>query len=162
MAFYEALTNLPPVLDFEASSLDIDKSYPISLGLVAGGHSFEWLIKPKLDWTDWSAESESLHRISRARLLEFGIPAVTVNAAIIRILGAQRYAYTDAYEWDGLWARRLGLENIRILPATNLVAPDRCGQIGEQRAKARIRYSLRSHNAVDDALALAFAIQSLQ
>ena len=44
--FFPELVDVPPILDFEASSLS-DNSYPISAGLVIGGYVHYWVIKPK-------------------------------------------------------------------------------------------------------------------
>lgn len=45
------LKYIPPILDFEASSL-FDCSYPISAGLIVNGQKYHWLIKPKPEWVD--------------------------------------------------------------------------------------------------------------
>ena len=52
------MTALPPILDFEASSLS-DGSYPITAGLVTNGQIKYWIIKPQPDWIDWSLASQS-------------------------------------------------------------------------------------------------------
>ena len=57
-------------LDFEASSLS-KHSYPVEIAWVfEDGRSRSFLIKPKSGWTDWSADAEKIHGISRDRLQE--------------------------------------------------------------------------------------------
>lgn len=70
-------TILPPVLDFEASSLS-DGGYPITEGLVINGELRYWAIKPELEWIDWYLASEAIHGIKRSELIDAGIPAFEV------------------------------------------------------------------------------------
>lgn len=162
VAFYESLINLPPVLDFEASSLDVDNSYPIALGLVVGGHSYEWLIQPKPEWTDWSERSERVHGMERGVLVRDGLATGLVCEQVNQLLGNRRQIYSDAHTWDGLWARRLGLVNLAVLHAADLLPPANVARLGELQHAARQQNNLRQHSAMDDALALAFALQTLQ
>jgi len=55
---------LPPILDFEASSLS-DTSYPISAGLAIDDQAYYWIIKPEPEWIDWSLESQAVHGLKR-------------------------------------------------------------------------------------------------
>lgn len=56
------------VIDFEASGLDLGKSYPIEVGYTNGIIEYSTLIKPASNWTYWNKESEGIHKISRNEL----------------------------------------------------------------------------------------------
>jgi hypothetical protein len=77
-----------PVLaiDFEASCLPRHgKSFPIEVGLCdITGQTRSWLIRPHSSWDgwDWTAEAESLHRLSRDDLWRDGLPANFVLAEL--------------------------------------------------------------------------------
>lgn len=89
-------------LDFEASSLG-KKSFPIEVAWVfQDGKSCSLLIRPAEDWTDWSAEAEALHGISRAELKETGVPVEIVAARMMRELHGHML-YASAPSWDGKW-----------------------------------------------------------
>lgn len=90
---------LPPILDFEASSLS-DTSYPISAGLVVAGHVYYWFIKPEPDWIDWSLQSQAIHGLKRSFIEEHGIPAHQVYAEMIDRLIGHHVIYSDAPEWE--------------------------------------------------------------
>lgn len=58
-------------IDFEASCLPRHgRSFPIEVGVAGDGMARSWLIRPHPTWItwDWTAEAESLHGISRARI----------------------------------------------------------------------------------------------
>ena len=162
MPFYDTLISTPPVIDFEASSLDPDDSYPISVGLTVGGHSFEWIIKPQDEWKDWSEQSQALHGYCKAYVIEQGLPAELVCQQLMQALKSHRIVYSDAADWDMLWALKLGLTGISVRSAGSLVSPEDADKIGTHKSKAQLRYGLKPHNAMDDSTALAFAIQQLQ
>ena len=66
------------VIDIEASSLE-PESYPIEIAVrFANGESYDSLIKPTGDWSDWSMTSQQAHGISREELLEHGKDIRTV------------------------------------------------------------------------------------
>jgi hypothetical protein len=88
-------------IDFEASSLN-DNGYPIEVGWVfEDGPSETHLIKPAETWTDWDAEAESLHRITRS-MLEGGTPHDVVARRVLDVLG-EHTVYATAPSWDGKW-----------------------------------------------------------
>ena len=96
----------PVFLDFEASSLG-KQGYPIEVAWVSGTSDEEsYLIKPAPSWTDWAVESESLHGLSRDRLLEEGIPVEEVGRRMIAVLTGHPL-YATAPSWDGHWLSRL-------------------------------------------------------
>lgn len=100
--------SLPVFLDFEASSL-ASASYPIEVAWSLPDGSIEsHLISPAgiERWTDWSAQAERLHGISRAQLLAEGqSPAWVCRRLNERLAG--RVVYTDAPEYDRTWLDEL-------------------------------------------------------
>ncbi|WP_201098738.1 hypothetical protein [Thiocystis minor] len=100
---------LPPgFLDFEASSL-ASASNPIEVAwsLPDGGIESHLISPASIDrWTDWSAQAERLHGISRARLLAEGKSPMWVCRRLNEQL-AGRMVYTDAPEYDGVWLNEL-------------------------------------------------------
>lgn len=88
-------------IDFEASSLN-DDGYPIEVGWVfEDGRSEAHLIRPAPEWTDWDAEAEALHHISRATL-ETATPHDAVARRLLDELG-EHSVYASAPSWDGKW-----------------------------------------------------------
>ncbi len=95
-------------LDLEASSLSWN-SYPIE---IAWGNSLDnienYLISPKniKEWTDWSGDSEGLHGISRAMLMEKGVePSVICSKFQQASQGCE--VYTNNPCWDAMWLHKL-------------------------------------------------------
>ena len=96
----------PVFIDFEASSLDLVASYPIEVGLcLADGTTHSWLIRPHVLWLDWSESAEKIHRIPRERLIEEGVEASDVAAALNQLIPG--VAYCDAWTFDSFWLHRL-------------------------------------------------------
>jgi hypothetical protein len=93
-------------MDFEASSLS-KKSFPVELAWVfEDGRSRTFLIRPADDWTDWSADAEGIHGISRAQLETEGVPVeLVVDEMIEQLAGHDLYA--SAPSWDGKWLSAL-------------------------------------------------------
>jgi hypothetical protein len=105
-------------LDVEASSLS-DDSYPIEIGWVdESGQGESYLIRPELSWTDWSADAERVHGISRDQLLSEGRPAAWVAERAAQVLARDSVrAVSDAPVIDGRWlARLLALAERRPIP----------------------------------------------
>ena len=93
-------------LDFEASSLS-KASYPIEVGWVRPDGSGEaLLIRPAPDWTDWDWEAERLHRLSRTRLFNEGLPVRQVADRLIALFAEDR-VFASAPSWDGHWLSML-------------------------------------------------------
>ncbi|HEY9216984.1 MAG TPA: hypothetical protein VIO94_02970 [Phenylobacterium sp.] len=89
-------------LDFEASSLS-DDSYPIEVGWVfADGRTETHLIRPARLWTDWDADAERIHGITRERLLAEGELHDAVAERMMQAL-AGHDIYVTAPSWDGKW-----------------------------------------------------------
>jgi len=93
-------------LDFEASSLG-KKGYPIEVAWVfASGGEESHLIRPAPEWTDWSAESEATHHITREQLITQGAPHDAVAQRMLDVLSGHAL-YATAPSWDGHWLSRL-------------------------------------------------------
>jgi hypothetical protein len=89
-------------LDFEASSLS-KHSYPIEIAWVfEDGRSRSLLIKPKPGWTDWSADAEKIHGISRDLLQAEGVEVELVVREMIEVLSGNEL-YASSPSWDGKW-----------------------------------------------------------
>ena len=89
-------------LDFEASSL-ADKSYPIEVAWVfEDGRSRSCLLRPADGWTDWSADAERVHGISRERLEAEGERVGAVARDMVETLSGHSL-YASAPSWDGKW-----------------------------------------------------------
>ena len=148
-------------IDFEASSLNQTISFPISVGIVHQGRAYYWLIKPKAYWTDWNKKAEQLHGLSKEFLIANGVEPDVVIEKITSLLGTQCTLYSDNPFWERLWLNRLGISNYQIADAYDLVTPGK-----EEHVEATIevifkQHSLRPHNSIDDAMALALTVTEL-
>ncbi len=93
-------------IDFEASSLG-KQGFPIEVGWAAeDGAEESHLIRPAPGWDEWSAEAESIHGISRERLLREGTPHDTVARRMVETLTGHDL-FASAPSWDGQWLSRL-------------------------------------------------------
>ena len=93
-------------LDFEASSL-AKLSYPIEVAWVfEDGASETHLIQPAPQWTDWDAEAEAIHRISRETLQNEGDPHDAVARRMVDQLSGHSL-FASAPSWDGKWLSAL-------------------------------------------------------
>jgi hypothetical protein len=93
-------------LDFEASSLG-KHGYPIEVAWVfASGQEESHLIKPAPAWTDWAADAEAIHRITRERLATEGLPHDAVARRMVEALTGHRL-FATAPSWDGQWLSKL-------------------------------------------------------
>ena len=154
--------NVPPILDFEASSLNAFWSYPISVGLVLGGRSYYWEIAPKAEWTDWSEHSEKIHGLSLSYLQQNGQPAEEVCQQVQEVIGSNKIIYSDQPDWERLWAKALGLKNIEIRDVHSLIAPHQESALADTVAHFLESGDLQAHNAKDDAIAIALAVNYLR
>ncbi len=149
-------------IDFEASSLDEENSYPISLGIVHQGQTYYWLIKPKHCWTDWDKKSEQLHGLSKEFLIANGREPDEVIEKITSLLGTQCILHSDNPYWERLWLNRLGIRNYQIADAYDLVVPGNEQYVEPTLEATRKHYGLTLHHALDDAISLALTINKLQ
>ena len=108
----------PTVLDVEASGFGRN-SYPIEVGFVLpNGHSYCTLIRPEPDWTHWDAQAEATHHISRALIVQRGLPVVQVARTINEQLAGQT-VYSDGWAHDFSWLGAL-FEAAELSPAVKL------------------------------------------
>lgn len=155
------LKHLPPILDFEASSLS-DCSYPISAGLVINGQIYHWLIKPKPEWIDWSLASQSIHGIKHSHLIENGQDTQHVCEEINHVLAGFEVVYSDNAYWESRWLTQLGSFSLEIKDVQQLIPchhKDTWKSIFEQQFN---EHNLVRHRADHDALALALTVQLTQ
>jgi len=155
---------MPDIIDVEASGFGRG-SYPIEVGVALDtGKTVSFLIRPFDDWTHWTEEAESLHRISREVLRTHGLPPDTVASKLNELL-AGKVLYTDAWGVDSSW---LGLLHERTeIPAhyrlesisTLLNEAQRAGW-GELKAQARRELDITRHRASADALVLRRAYEA--
>lgn len=115
------------VLDFEASSLGDERSYPIEAGLAIAAAAdppirvWSSLIRPAAAWVasgDWSARSAAVHGIAPRDLDMGGSPAEVATALNERAAGIP-IIWCDGGEYDAHWLRRL-YEAARIRPTFRL------------------------------------------
>lgn len=98
--------DMPPFLDFEASSLGRD-SYPVEVAFSDGSGAIQsYLIARAHGWIDWDDVSESIHGISRDKLDQGGIQPFAVLDRMNVALDGQT-VYCDDAEYDGMWLDRL-------------------------------------------------------
>jgi hypothetical protein len=140
-------------LDFEASSL-AKLSYPIEVAWVfEDGASETHLICPAPQWTDWEAEAEAVHRISREMLERHGAPHDVVARRMVEQLTGYTL-FASAPSWDGKWLS--ALLRAAKLPRHAL----RLRDTEEARAEAARRFLApvvpadRLHIEIDDLLTL--------
>ena len=149
-------------IDFEASSLNEENSYPISVGIVHHGKAYYWLIKPKNSWIDWDANAENIHNISKKYLIAYGKESNQVTEEIRQLLGTELTLYSDNPFWEKLWLNRLGIKDIQIADAYDLVCPGNEGKVESILEATFKQYDLKRHNALDDSISLALTIEKLR
>jgi hypothetical protein len=118
------LSDLPTVLDVEASGFG-RASYPIEVGFVLpDGHTFCTLIRPLEHWTHWDEQAAQTHHIPRPLLHERGQSVTEVARRLNTDLRGQT-VYSDGWANDYSWLGALfdaadmtpafRLENLRKL-----------------------------------------------
>jgi len=154
------LNDIPPIIDFEASSLS-DTSYPISAGLVFKGRVYHWIIKPEPDWIDWSLESQAIHGMSRSFVESNGLPAPQVHAEILKLLGDEPAVYSDNPLWEKLWFSRLGKAPFQFLDIVTLLDESYKLIFSSERKSTMANQKLTPHRADHDALSIALTLTRL-
>lgn len=158
--FFPELIDIPPILDFEASSLS-DNSYPISAGLVVAGHVYYWLIKPKYNWIEWSPKSEAIHGLSRELIEIHGAPADKVLLEISEKLKGYAVVYSDNSEWEAMWLSRLGAFDIKMVSIYTLISQKHREHFSRYLDINFLKNNLDRHRADHDALAIAITLKQL-
>ncbi len=93
-------------LDFEASSLG-KKSFPVEVAWIfEDGRARSHLVRPAPDWTDWAADAEHIHGLTRARLDAEGEPVEAIGREMVETLAGHQL-YASAPSWDGKWLSTL-------------------------------------------------------
>lgn len=154
-------SEIPPIIDFEASGLDKTESYPVSVGIATSGANYYALIRPEREWTHWCEDAERIHGLSRDHLIANGVAANAVVDRIERLLPSNRTVYSDNPSWDGFWARRLGITNLEIRNVKELVPVGKRRHLKRVAAQIRLYSQICQHNAIDDAVALRLAVTYL-
>lgn len=155
------LANLPPILDFEASSLS-DCSYPISAGLFIGGEIKYWIIKPEPDWIDWSLSSQALHGLKRSYIEKVGISVADLRLELTKLFNGVSRIYSDNPEWERKWLSRLGKFEIEILDVKEL-ASNASHEAWRKTFEAQFQaHDIIPHRADHDVLAMCFTLYELK
>lgn len=154
------MIDLPPVLDFEASSLS-DISYPITAGLVVNGRAYYWVIKPQSDWVDWSLASQAIHGIKRSYLIEHGMAALQVYEEMKAVLGTTQALYSDNPYWEKRWLSCLGVFAIEVRDIRELLPELSQPYWAECLATQFKVHELTRHRADHDAYAMYMAVNAL-
>lgn len=155
------LTNLPPILDFEASSLS-DTSYPISAGLLLKSEAYYWVIKPEPDWIDWNLQSQAIHGLTRSFIEAEGTTAKLVYTQILELLQNEPYVYSDNPEWERLWFSRLGKQAFEFLNVLDLLCAQTKPLFPLLRTAMIEKHGLTAHRADHDVLAIGYAVAELK
>lgn len=151
-------------IDFEASCLPRHgRSFPIEVGVAAGGRSQSWLIRPHESWAgwDWTAEAQALHGLTPERLHREGLPVEAVLDRLVAAMDGHRAvadSIIDQY-WLETLARAAGepapflIDHVSIL-LDEFGAGE--GRIASAVEYADVRHPLRHRAASDAAWLSAF------
>lgn len=94
-------------LDFEASGLNMNATYPIELGWYNGTIEREFLIIPDPSWGDyWDPESQMIHNIPRPDLFKYGKKASEICEVLNDDLNGKT-VWCDGGQYDAHWMRQL-------------------------------------------------------
>lgn len=159
-------TFAPTVLDVEASGFGRN-SYPIEVGFaLPNGHTFCTLVRPEVHWTHWEDEAATVHQISRALIMERGLPAHAVAQELNAKLRGQT-VYSDGWANDYTWLGTLfdaadmspafRLENLRAL--LNEDEAERWHIVKTQISRER---GVQRHRASADARLLQLTYQRMR
>ena len=152
------------VIDFEASSL-ID-GFPVSVGVASSASQlFYALIKPHDEWAmgyRWDPNSEAIHGLSRAHLMQHGREAAAVVSDIKSTFGDAAFM-SDSPGHDKQWLDELvSVSGITYAPklyqSTTRMWLETLFDELELSSKARraiidMRHEMHTHNALSDAAA---------
>ncbi|MBT0571599.1 hypothetical protein KIK84_14825 [Curvibacter sp. CHRR-16] len=159
-------SDLPTILDIEASGLG-KGSYPIEVGYVLpNGSAYCTLIAPQPEWTQWDKQAAGLHGIGREQIERCGKPVQEVAQHLNTVLAGQT-VYTDAWANDYSWLNalfeaanaqpRFKLESLRSLLTEEQAAVWHSIKEQVQHETALVR-----HRASTDAKLLQLTLQRLR
>lgn len=142
------------IIDIEASGLHFD-SYPIEVAVIVNGQSKSWLIKPEANWLYWCTTAESMHGITRNKLLEEGVSAKQVADELLVFLeGSNGILYSDAAHWDSDWLDTLffAANSVRSFHIASIYDLLKRREAHFDKAKAQLAASgkYRHHRAEED------------
>ena len=78
------------------------------------------------------------------------------------VIGNSKIIYSDQPDWERIWAKVLGLQNIEIRDVRSLVCLHEESMLADTVVHFFESGELQAHNAKDDALAIALAVNHLR
>lgn len=158
-------TDLPCVLDIEASGFGRG-SYPIEVGFaLPDGTGWCSLVQPQPDWQHWDHQAEQVHGIEQQTVLKHGRPAREVARRLNTALGGC-LVYSDGWAHDYAWLAQL-FDAAELVPRFKLASvhelvPDQLlPQLDHWRAQSHHSLGIHRHRASSDARALQWALAQL-
>lgn len=148
---------MPYILDFEASGLDLDDSYPIEVGWINTEDESDfgsYLICPAPHWTYWDKEAESIHKIKLETLVHEGLSRFEVADLIQEALQGQ-VVLSDAPTFEQMWLDRLSEDS---LVDNQIKVQSVFGNIDFMKRglfRKEVNRIGRAHRALDDVKALS-------
>ncbi len=157
---------LPIIIDVEASGFG-EGSYPIEVGLAmedSSSHCF--LIKPEAGWQHWDKNSEKLHGVSRATLIEHGRDVQDICAEL-NILLEGKTVYSDGWSYDQTWLHLLfntaeQLMCFRIQSLVYLFDESQMDNWHSEKIAMLEKTQIKRHRASNDALLLQRTYQAIR
>jgi hypothetical protein len=154
------------IIDFEASSLDLQKSYPIQVGVALDdGTTYSAYIKPEESWTDWNPKSQEVHGIPRHVLRDCGKDVKTVAQELCEFIGEET-VYCDGGVYDFHWLsvlfhhakvhNTINVELVRFILPSDLRY--KYHPLKEETAKTM---DLKEHDAGNDALIIQSTVKQI-
>lgn len=144
----------PYIIDVEASGLG-PNSYPIEVGLaLEPDRRYCTLIRPADRWDHWDKQAESVHKISRKNLLEYGRCVTEVALKLNHLLG-NKIVFTDAWCVDSPWIIELyaaaGIEKTFKVSALEMILTEQQMNLWAQTRDAVVLdLGLARHRASND------------
>jgi DNA polymerase III epsilon subunit-like protein len=144
------------IIDIEASGLHFD-SYPIEVAVLLRGEHKSWLIKPEPSWQYWCTTAESMHGISRDKLMQYGLPAAEVVKQLNAFLKKTDVVlYSDAHHWDDDWINTLYYaakvdKPFYVDSIYEVMGNDKANQFDKYFAQLAESGQYKHHRAADDA-----------
>lgn len=160
------MTDLPAILDVEASGFG-RHSYPIEVGYVlADGSSYCSLIRPPAHWTHWDPAAEDVHRIRREQLVAHGRDVHDVARTLNEGLRGQT-VFSDDWAHDYSWLAALFEEagvvpSFRLESLRGLLSEDEASQWAATRQAVMHEQPVRRHRASADARLLQATLRRLR
>lgn len=121
------------------------------------GKTSSWLIKPHVLWLDWSEQAESMHGLTRDKLIEDGHEISVVAQQLNTLL--PKIVYCDAWTFDSFWLYQL-YRIAKIKPSfelesiAQLLDKPMAQAWQKTREEALLALGVQAHRAANDALIL--------